>query len=108
VEKALERIKIFYVLGLPAVMSPFLSAQVFVLPLLIYNFGYISLVGFVVNIFIAPLILPIMVLGFIFLLFGSLSSALATVLAWPVGVLLSLMVDIVDVFSKMPWAVWRF
>jgi len=108
VEKALERIKIFYVLGLPAVMSPFLSAQVFVLPLLIYNFGYISLVGFVVNIFIAPLILPIMVLGFIFLLFGALSSALAIVLAWPVGVLLSLMVDIVDIFSKMPWAVWRF
>jgi len=93
---------------LPAVMSPFLSAQVFVLPLLIYNFGYISLVGFVVNIFIAPLILPIMVLGFIFLLFGALSSALAIVLAWPVGVLLSLMVDIVDIFSKMPWAVWRF
>ncbi len=90
------------------IISAALSAQVFTLPLLIYSFGCVSLVGLVVNILIVPLLPTIMVLGIIFLVFGLLNSGLAIILAWPVGILLSVVVWLIGIFSKIPFSVLRF
>ena len=84
-----------------------LSAQVFTLPLLIYSFSGISLVGLPVNLLIVPLLPAVMILGIVFLLFGLLNAAIAAILAWPVGVLLSFIVWVIDVFSKIPFAIFR-
>ena len=80
------------------VMSMTLAAQVFTLPILIYNFGYFSLVSPFTNILIVPLLPYILGLGFLFLLFGLLSP-LAFLLSLPVLLLLNYLTIVVDFFS---------
>ena len=89
------------------VVSTAISAQIFTLPLLIYTFNAVSLVGLPVNLLIVPLLPIVMVLGIVFLLFGLFNTAIAVILAWPVGALLSFIVWIIDIFSKVPFAVLR-
>jgi len=85
-------------------LSATLAAQIFTLPILIYNFGYISLISPVINILIVPFLAPITILIFLF--------GLSAILFWPLGFLLSLpawlfltyIVSIIDWFSKFPFA----
>ncbi len=79
------------------------SAYIFTLPILIYNFGRISLAGPLTNVLILPFIYWIMIFGFIFSLAGMLFQPLAWILSWPVWFLLTYLVKIVDFFSKS-WA----
>jgi len=88
--------------------SATVAAQIFTLPLLIYSFNSFSLVGLPVNLLVVPLISVVMVLGITFLIGGLLSTTLGVILAWPVGVLLSFIVWVIDIFSKIPFAVLRF
>ncbi len=90
------------------IISTTLSAQIFTTPLLIYSFGYVSLIGLAVNILVVPLISPVMILGIIFLISGLFSGVLAVILAWPVSILLSLMVWLINIFSKIPFATVHF
>jgi len=79
------------------------SAYIFTLPILIYNFGRISLIGPLTNVLILPFVYWIMIFGFIFGLAGIFWQFLAWILSWPVWFLLTYLVKIVDIFSK-PWA----
>ncbi len=90
------------------IISTTLSAQIFTTPLLIYSFGYVSLIGLPVNLLVVPLIPAIMISGIIFLIFGLFSGALAVILSWPVSILLSLIVYLIDISSKIPFATLRF
>jgi len=84
------------------------SAYLFTLPILIYNFGYISLVAPLVNILIIPLLYWIMVFGFIFASFGIISPFLGWILSFPAWFLLTYLTKVVDFFSKLPWAYKTF
>jgi len=86
------------------ILAMTLAAQVFTLPILIYNFGYISSVAPITNILIVPLLPFIMISGFIFGLAGIFFQPLGWVLSWPVWLLLSYVVKMVDYFSQIPWA----
>jgi len=85
-------------------LSATLAAQTFTLPILIYNFGYISLISPITNILIVPFLAPITILIFLF--------GISAILFWPLGFLLSLptwpfltyIVGIIDWFSKLPFA----
>jgi len=81
-----------------------LSAQLFTLPILIYNFGRISLIAPITNILIVPLLTVIMVSGFIFGLSGIIFQPLGFVLSWPAWLLLAYLAKIVDWFSSIPFA----
>ena len=76
------------------------SAYIFTLPILIYNFGRISLIGPIVNILILPAVPLIMISGFIFSLLGMAWSSLAWILSWPVWFLLTYLFKVVDFFSQ--------
>jgi competence protein ComEC len=78
------------------------SAYVFTLPILIYNFGQISSVGLLVNLLIVPFVYWITILGFIFVLIGLFWQSLAWFLSFPVWLLLTYIIKIVDLFSQ-PW-----
>lgn len=84
------------------------SAQIFTLPVLIYDFGRISLLGVFVNILIVPLLSLVMVLGIGFLTLNFFSSQVAAILSWPLGALLSFIVWVIDIFSRIPFAVFSF
>jgi len=79
------------------------SAYIFTLPILIYNFGRVSLAGPLTNILILPFIYWIMIFGFIFGIIGIFWQSLAWILSWPAWFLLTYLVKIVDIFSKS-WA----
>lgn len=81
-----------------------LAAQVFTLPILVYNFGRIPIISSIANILILPLIPLITILGFIFSFIGIFWQQLAQILSWPAWLLLTYIIKIVDFSSKIPWA----
>jgi competence protein ComEC len=89
-------------------LSETLAAQFFTFPILIYNFGQIPLVGPLANVFIVPLLPMITILGFIFAFFGIFSYFLGQILAFPVWLLLTYILKIVGLSSKIPFAILTF
>jgi len=86
------------------ILAMTLSAQIFTLPILIYNFGYLSLVAPITNVLILPLLPLIMISGFIFGLLGMLWQPLGWILSWPAWFLLTYLIKVVDRFSSQSFA----
>lgn len=78
-----------------------LSAQVFTLPILVYNFGYISLLSPITNILIVPVLAPITILIFVFGLSAMILGPLGYILSWPTWLSLTYIISIIDGFSKL-------
>jgi competence protein ComEC len=85
-----------------------LSAQIFVLPLLVYNFGQVSLISPLINILILPLIPFITIFGFIFSFIGIFFQSLARILFWLIYFMLAYIIKTVDFFSKFSFASINF
>lgn len=81
-----------------------LAAQVFVLPLLLYSIGELSVVSVVVNLLVVPLVPMAMLFGFVTALVGLVSAAVAIVPAFPTYILLKLQLIIVEFFAKLSFA----
>lgn len=92
------------VFPLRAALSATLSAQIFTLPILIYNFGRISLISPITNILIVPLLAPLTVLIFIFGLAGLIFWGFGWILSWPVWLFLAYIVKIIDWSAQIPRA----
>ncbi|OHA64984.1 MAG: hypothetical protein A2940_02415 [Candidatus Wildermuthbacteria bacterium RIFCSPLOWO2_01_FULL_48_29] len=92
-------------LGGPAreLLAMTLAAQVFTLPILIWDFGQVSLVSVITNILIVPVIPLLMGLGFL-LMIGGLLHPVGFLLAFPVGVLVQYILWVVDFFADLPFA----
>lgn len=101
-----KRIPNFKIFPLRSIMSMTLSAQVFTLPVLVYNFGYISYISIVSNILIVSILPYIMGFGIAFSLFGIISNFLGWLVSFPCWILLVYMVKIIDIFSKLPFS-WQ-
>lgn len=84
-------------------LSATLSAQVFTLPILIYNFGYFSLISPIINILIVPFLAPVTILIFLFGISGIVFWPLGFLLSWPVWFSLTYIIKIIDVFSSLPF-----
>ena len=81
------------------ILAMTLSAQIFTLPILIYNFGYISLAAPLSNILIVPLLPFLMGLGFLFVILGAVLQPLGWLLSLPVWLLLTYIMKIVNWLS---------
>jgi len=80
-----------------------LAAQIFTLPIIIYNFGNISFISPLTNMLILPVIYYVMLFGFLSSLIGTIWGSLGWLLSLPCYFLLSYVFWIIDIFSK-PWA----
>ncbi|MFH1967848.1 MAG: ComEC/Rec2 family competence protein [bacterium] len=80
-----------------------IAAQIFTLPIIIYNFGSVSFVSLFTNILILPIIYYVMFFGFLSSVAGVIFSSLGWLLSVPCYFLLTYVFWVVDVFSK-PWA----
>lgn len=80
-----------------------ISAQIFTMPVIIYNFGNVSFVSLFTNILVLPSMPIVMLFGFLSASAGALFNVLGWVLSAPCYVLLSYIFWTVDAFSK-PWA----
>ncbi len=90
--------------ALLGMVSITLSAQIITLPIIVYNFGMISLIAPLSNLLVLPAVEALTVLGFLLSIGGALSPILGFVFAIPCWFLLSYVAIILDMFSK-PWAV---
>jgi len=89
---------------LKSILTMTISAQVFTLPILVYNFGNAPLFSLLTNILVLPFVYWIMLLGFLMVFLGLIWQGLAWILMAPVWLLLSYFLKMVEVFSQ-PWAV---
>jgi len=103
----LKKLPNFSFLPLRATLETTLSAQVFTLPVLIYNFGYMPLVSPAANILIVPFLAPITILIFTFGLAGMVFWPLAAFLSFFVWFSLAYLTKIIDMFSRIPFASLR-
>jgi competence protein ComEC len=79
-----------------------LSAQLLTLPIIAANFGAVSVSGILVNALILWTVPPIMIIGIVTLLLSVISIFLATILGLVVQILLTYILDIVNLFAQTP------
>ncbi len=85
------------------ILTATISAQIFTLPIIIYNFGNISFVSPITNILILPIIYYLMFFGFLSSLVGMAWGSLGWLLSIPCYFLITYFLWIIDVFNKL-WA----
>ena len=81
-----------------------LAAQIFTLPILIYNFGQVSTIAPIANILVVPLLGPILISGFLGILPGIALKPLGIIFSIPVFALLTYVSAIIDTASRVPFA----
>ena len=96
--------KIPSTLALREALVTTLSAQIVVAPLAAFHFGTFSLISFVANPLVAPLIPVAMLLSFLAGTFGFVWAALGKVLGFFAFAFLSLALEIAALAAKVPWA----
>jgi len=94
-------------INLRSIIVTTFAAQVFTLPILIYNFGRISLISPLTNVLILPVIYWIMIFGFLFAILGTAYSGFAWILFWPCWFLTAYSEKVINIFSQ-PWAAKTF
>ncbi len=83
--------------GLKEVFIITLCAQITTLPILVYNFGYFSLLAIISNLLILPILPFVLILGFLSLLFKPFSFFCYFLLAY--------FLEVIDFFSKLSFSV---
>ena len=91
-------------LGISEAIAVSLSAQIFVLPIIAYNFHIASLISLLANIFILPVIPLSMLLVFLLCLAGFIFAPLSVVFAWLVFLLLFYVIKLINILASFPWA----
>ncbi len=86
-----------------AMFSATLSAQLFTLPILAYNFGNISLIAPLTNLLVLPVVPPLMILGFFAGVAGMIWAGLGWALSVPCYILLYYFTWVIKTFAQ-PWA----
>ncbi len=80
------------------------AAQLATLPIMVVQFGNVSLVAPAANMLVAPLVPVIMMGGGLVVGLGLVNSGLGQIAAWGVWVPLTVLVKIVEWFARMPGA----
>lgn len=79
-------------------------AQIMTVPYVLYIFGHISFVALLANVLVVALVPLAMLLCLISGLAGMVLTAIAGWFAWPASLLLTYMVDVAYVLSRIPYA----
>ena len=85
-----------------------LAAQIFTLPVLVYDFGYFSLYAPLSNILVEPVVPFITIYGFILAVAASFSFVLGWLLFFPMWLALTYLIIVTNLFSSLPGAAIGF
>ncbi len=80
------------------------AAQIGIIPIIAYYFNKISLAGMVANIIVIPLVAVITVTGFLTFFVSFLGMFFLQIWGWMNGLLITGMVEIVKLFTQLPYA----
>ena len=99
----LEKIKMPRIIR--EVLAMTFAAQIFVIPILAYNFGQISVVSPITNILIAPLFPFILTAGTALIILGFIHLELTFFVNWFLIIVFGYFLEIVRFFDKVPFVV---
>ncbi len=100
------RRKAGFVSWLTHTLAETISAQLAVLPLLIYLFGSVSVISPITNIAVLAAVPYTMAVGFITGALGFITPVLSQLSGWVVWILLHYMLWVIEFFAKFPYASW--
>ncbi|MFA5129060.1 MAG: ComEC/Rec2 family competence protein [Patescibacteria group bacterium] len=92
------------VFGAKETFTTTMSAIVLTLPLILYNFGRISFIAPLANIFILPAIPLAMAVGSVAVLGGLIYFGLGQIIGWFAWLVLSYIIKVVEFLAAVPWA----
>jgi competence protein ComEC len=96
--------KIPNILGFRNILAMSLAAQVLTLPILIYNFGYISVVAPITNILVIPISSLLIIFGFLSIIAGIVSHILALIFIFPCWIFSNWMQFVAKFFAFSPFS----
>lgn len=91
-------------LGFSEIFFLSLSAQIFVLPIILYNFNILSLISLVANILVLPIIPITMLLVFLCAVAGFIFQPLSLVLAWLAYLPLKYEIWVINTLASLNWS----
>lgn len=91
-------------LGLVETIILTISAQILVMPVIIYNFSTFSVISVFANMLVLPIIPLAMLLVFLTSVVGSTLPLFGTIFAWLSFLLLHYIIKIVELLAKISWA----
>ncbi|MDH4330053.1 MAG: ComEC family competence protein [Candidatus Moranbacteria bacterium] len=97
-------IKKFRAFGFTEVVCMTVSAQIFVLPIILFNFKIFSVVSLFANLLILTIIPITMLLVFLTVVFGFIFPPLAVIFSWIAHIFLRYEVGVIDWLSGFSWA----
>lgn len=100
----LKNVPNFRLIPIRQYLSATLSAQIFVLPLILYYFGNLSLIAPIANILILSIMPLVMAFGFLFVILGLIHTWLSYLIVWPLWILLTLVILVAKIGSSVPYA----
>ncbi len=86
------------------ILSITLTAQLATVPIMVYNFGIISLIAPVTNLLVVPVVYFLILFGFLASILGIISGFLGWVFSIPCWLLLTYFLKVMDIFYQ-PWAI---
>jgi len=89
-------------------LSVILASQIFTLPLLLYNFGFFSLVSVFSNLLLAPLLPFLMMAGIVLIIFSFLLPFFAFLLSLLMFPFFVYFEALIDFFSGLSWSAFWF
>lgn len=104
IDKKMARLPDF--MQLKDILTMTLAAQLGTLPILIFQFGQISLISPLANLMIVPLLPVIMGMGMMVVFLGLIYLPLAKIVVWPIWLLLSYLIKTIEYLSSFPWATY--
>jgi len=94
-----------------ALAEPFsltLAAQIFATPIILYNFGRLSIIAPLANVLVLPFIPYVMLLGFLGTVFGFISITLGQIINWSSWALLTYIIKITEFLAHFFWSALEF
>ncbi|MEI7890641.1 MAG: ComEC/Rec2 family competence protein [bacterium] len=92
------------VFGISEIIALSLSAQFFVLPIIVYNFKIVSLISLLANVLILPIIPLSMLIVFLVVIFGFIFTPLAIVFGWLSFCLLFYEIKTIQLLASFSWS----
>lgn len=99
-----EFFKNFKAFGLTEIIILSLSAQIFVLPIIVYNFQSASTISLVANVLILPIVPISMLLVFLVSLLGIAFEPLGQIISWMAYLPLHYEIKVIHYLSSLSWA----
>lgn len=96
--------KVSNFLGLRDVLVMSFSAYLATLPLVIFYFSRISLVGIIANLLVVPIVAYVIIFGFLALILSLIFPVLSFYFFLPVFLILTYMIKIINLFYLVPYA----